>query len=776
MKKTITFLLLTFVLVSITSLNGLATEPEDKTLSPYFFVQSDNPEVDQLPLKSTNVSVNVSGVMANVTVAQTYKNEGTTSLEAIYVFPASTKAAVHAMKMTIGERTIIANVAEREAARKEYEAAKNRGKSASLLEQHRPNVFQMNVANILPEDVIVVEMKYTELLVPENAEYQFVYPTVVGPRYVDSAKDAPSSNETWTQNPYLHEGEAPTSTFDLNVFMEAGLPIQEITCSSHKVAISYNGPTSAEIALDSSETHGGNRDYILKYRLAGNKIQTGLLLFEGEKENHFLLMVQPPKRVKTEEIPPREYIFIVDVSGSMHGFPFEISKKLLKDLLGNLRPTDRFNVLLFAGSASTLSEHSLPATEENLQRAIIVINNQLGGGGTRLLPALQKAFSLPGTEGFSRNIIIATDGYVAVEKEAFDLIRNQLGNANVFSFGIGSSVNRHLIEGMARVGMGEPYVITDPKDAPATAEKFRKLIQTPALTNIHIDWNGFDVYDIEPPAIPDVMADRPVIVFGKWRGRPNGTLQLKGRAGNKTIKQRINVSQVRPSPKNASLRYLWARHRIAVLSDYNALSNDDGRVEEITRLGLSYNLLTAYTSFIAVDSVTGLKDGKAVTVNQPLPLPQGVSDHAVGRQRFAAAKPLLAPSNYGGLRVKSRLDQEIMAVEEDKKEAASTNGKRIRLLTIEKDGGYSKEELKRIITAHLEKTNQACGTLINGIGPFSLTIAIDASGKVQTVTLNNHQKIDAALLDCLKKSFKEMQFPASKTGKKSVLSVTFDLI
>ena len=351
--------------------NIVCAQPEkdaDKTLSPYFFVKSDDPEVDQLPLKSTSVKVDISGVIADVVVTQVYKNEGNRPLEAVYIFPASTRAAVYGMKMTIGERTIIAKIRKREEARREYEQAKQEGKSASLLEQYRPNVFQMNVANILPADVIKVELRYTELLVPTDAVYEFVYPTVVGPRYSEQRATEAGPGEKWIENPYLHQGESPTYIFHIAVNLSAGLPIQDLTCSSHQVSVNYEGHGLASVRLDPSEKYGGNRDFLLKYRLAGGKIKTGLLLFEGEDENFFLLMLQPPKRVHEVHIPPREYIFIVDVSGSMHGFPLNISKKLLKDLMGNLRPTDRFNVLLFAGGSSVMSTQSVPATPPNITR------------------------------------------------------------------------------------------------------------------------------------------------------------------------------------------------------------------------------------------------------------------------------------------------------------------------------------------------------------------------------------------------------------------------
>ena len=303
------------------SAQGQPTEEANKTLSPYFLVRSDDPGVDQLPLRSTSADVKVVGVIAHIIVTQVYKNEGKTPLEAIYIFPASTRAAVYGMKMTIGKRTIIAKIRERKEARRQYEEAKQQGKSASLLEQQRPNVFQMNVANILPGDVIRVELKYTELLIPTDGIYEFIYPTVVGPRYSNQPAETARPSQKWVENPYLHQGESPTYTFDITADLAVGLPIQNVACTSHKVDIHYDGPSRASIKLDPSEKNGGNRDFILKYQLAGGKVQSGVLLFEGEKENFFLLMLQPPKRVNVSQIPPREYIFIVDVSGFHVWFP-----------------------------------------------------------------------------------------------------------------------------------------------------------------------------------------------------------------------------------------------------------------------------------------------------------------------------------------------------------------------------------------------------------------------------------------------------------------------
>jgi Ca-activated chloride channel family protein len=741
---------------------------EDRTLSPYFFVKSDDPQVDALPLRSTSALVNVSGVIADVQVTQIYKNEGMKPLEAIYVFPASTKAAVYGMKMTIGERVVLARISKREDARREYEQAREQGRSASLLEQQRPNVFQMNVANIMPGDEIKVELKYTELLVPTNKVYEFVYPTVVGPRYSNPSSETASPSHPWVRNPYLHQGERPPYTFDITVGLAAGLPIRELECPTHKVATTFDGPSLATITLDPSEHAGGNRDYILRYRLDGDRMQSGLLLHQGERENFFLLTMQPPRRVTRGEIPGREYIFIVDVSGSMHGFPLDISKKLMKNLLGNLLPTDTFNVLLFSGGSSVMSEQSVPATPENVQRAVSVIDRQQGGGGTELLPAFRRALALRKADGYSRTIVIATDGYVTVEEEVFDLIRKNLGEANVFAFGIGSSVNRHIIEGMARVGMGEPFIITKPEDAPAQAERFRTLIQSPVLTHIKLGFHGFDVYDVEPLSIPDVLAERPILVFGKWRGQPGGTISLSGTSGNGPYRETVDVGKVRPHKRNAALRYLWARHRIAMLSDYNKLRSRDERVKEVTELGLAYNLLTAYTSFVAVDSEVRNTTGQSTTVNQPLPLPQGVSDYAVGKMRLSEAPASLASPFTARKEVDGLLRDQTAAAE---KGSTAEEKRKVGIDSVTVSGGLSKEAVLTFVQKHIAEIER-CTAISELRGNIVLELTIAADGKMRTVKVISGSLNNSNAERCVLETVKRWPFPAGQGGRQGTARVS----
>jgi Ca-activated chloride channel family protein len=534
------------------------------------------------------------------------------------------------MKMVIGQQVVTATIKERQSAKQEFEKAKEEGKSASLLEQQRPNVFTMNVANIMPNDVVHIELHYTELLIPTEGTYQFVYPTVVGPRYSNQPEAGAPETEKWVKSPYLRQGSSPPTRFNISATVSTGIPLEELACPSHKVSVQWENKSVVQVSLEDPEDFGGNRDFVLHYRLTGREIQCGLMLYEGESENFFLLMVQPPERIKLADIPPREYIFVLDVSGSMHGFPLDTAKMLVKDLISHLRQTDIFNVILFSGGSAVMAPSSIPATKGNILKAIHMIDAQRGGGGTELSPALNRALSLPRDENFSRTVMVITDGFINAEKDVFELIQNNLNTTNFFSFGIGSSVNRYLIEGMAKAGLGEPFVVLGPEEASSVAERFRNYVQSPVLTQIKVEYKGFDAYDVEPRTLPDLFAQRPLVVFGKWRGGPGGRIEISGKSGKGNYVQTFQVSGTKSLEANSALRYLWARSRVARLSDFNFGKDNPETKEEVTSLGLTYSLVTSYTSFIALLEVIRNQEGHGTDVDQPLPLPLNVSDLAVG--------------------------------------------------------------------------------------------------------------------------------------------------
>lgn len=739
----------------------LKSEKGDGSLSPYFFVQG-NPKVDSFPLLKTQANVTISGISAKIKLTQVYKNDGRKTIEAIYVFPLGTRAAIHAMKMKIGKRTIDAKIEETAKAQKIYQTAKQEGKVASLLEQQRPNVFQMKVANIMPGDVIEVLVQYTEILVPENGTYEFVFPTVVGPRYTGGKKDALNTKNNWTATPYLHEGKEPSYNFNINVNLKTGISYSKVWSPSHDVTVNKTAADEAEIALSPKKEKSGNKDFILRYNLQGNAIHTGLLLYPGEKEKIFLLMLEPPKNVDATMVPPREYVFILDVSGSMDGFPLEVSKTLIKKIVGNLREKDYFNILFFAGDSAVLSPHPLQATEKNKKKAINMVMSQKGGGGTEILDALKKALALEKKRGLSRIIVTATDGYVAVEKEAFDLIRNNLDEANFFAFGIGTAVNRYLIEGMARAGKGEPFVATNQKEAEEAAGKFIEYVKHPLLTDIKVDFDGFDAYEVEPLSLPDLFAKRPLVLFGKYKNAA-GKIKVSGKTAAGNYEKVVVVNKAMEEKNNEALKYLWAREKIARLSDYGKIGVNVAK--EVTALGLKYHLITDYTSFVAVDKIVR-KTGEAVTVKQPLPLPEGVSDLAVGEGGYTGSSyksgkaynslgAVNAPTMTTAVPLKDMEADELGAKEKIK------SAPQIYVSGGTLPSGVSLDAVEKAILSQIKKE------LEDTFNKWNLTRAVITlkveKGKITELKIKTYEGKECKE-DVLEKLFQKLHFPASFKG------------
>jgi Ca-activated chloride channel family protein len=740
--------------------------------APYFQL----PTGAQLPLEESRAEIGIVGPVARVQVTQTYVNQGPTAIEAVYVFPASTQAAVHGMRMTIGARTIEAQIQKRDQARADYEEAKAQGQTASLLEQERPNVFTMNVANILPGDRIQVVLDYSELIVPTDGVYELVYPAVVGPRYS-------GGGEAWAQNPHSGSGAAPSYRFGVRAKIESGLPLAAVSCPSHPVTPHFSSARGAVVEL--SDPGSGDRDFVLRYRLSQGAIEGGLSLFPQGDGGYFLLQLEPPARVAPEQILPREYLFVVDVSGSMGGFPLESSKTLIRNLLGRLRPTDRFNILLFAGGSRVLSPTSLPVTPANLQRALELIDQQGAGGGTELLPALSRALALPrAKEASSTAIVLITDGYVTVEREALELIQKNLGRANLFTFGIGSSVNRYLIEALARAGLGEPFVVLDQAAAPDAAERLIRYVESPVLTQVTVEAQGFLAQDLEPAVLPDLYAARPLVLLGRYRGPAGGRLVVRGQTPNGPFEQIIRVSDAVPSDDQAVLRTLWARKRVERLSDLAGAQSDDGLVAEVTKLGLEHRIMTAHTSFVAIDSARRNRGG-STTVRQVLPTPAGVSHGQV-----FGANGLGSGAGYGGLGLRGTgaggggrglgtmggVGAGGSGILEGKAGKRDLNVQQGSPLVM---GSLDKDVIRRVIQSHRAKFAYCYekGLLRQPelSGKVVLRFVIAGDGKTSKVEFDPGSTLkDAAVEECLLKAARLMKFPAPTGG--GVVVVKYPLL
>src|SRR6266699_5250239 len=454
------------------------------------------------PLKHTDVKVEISGFLARAVITQEFENPFKEKIEAVYAFPLPQNAAVDDMTMLVGDRTVRGKILRREEAQAVYEAAKSNGQTASLLNQERPNIFTQSVANILPAEQIKISLSYVETLKYEDGSYEFVFPMVVGPRYVPGepvgAKGngfAPDTNRVPDASRITPApppaGMRAGHDISLDIALDAGVSIDGLASKSHDVEIERADNRRAHLRLKDLATIP-NKDFILHYDVAGQKMQDALLTHSGNNGGYFTLILQPPEKVNAADVMPKELVFVLDTSGSMSGFPIEKAKETMKLALDNLYPYDTFNLITFSGDEHILFPEPVPATKENLAKAQAFLETRQGGGGTEMMKAIKASMDPSDRQDHVRVVCFMTDGYVGNDMEIIGEVQKH-PNARVFAFGIGSSVNRFLLDNMARCGRGEVEYVGLNDDGSAAARRMYERVRNPLLTDITIDWNGMPV-------------------------------------------------------------------------------------------------------------------------------------------------------------------------------------------------------------------------------------------------------------------------------------------
>ncbi|MCX6628137.1 MAG: VIT and VWA domain-containing protein [Candidatus Solibacter sp.] len=577
------------------------------------------------PLRHTDVQVRIAGPLARVTVTQEFYNPFAEKIEAVYTFPLPPDSAVDDMTMHVGERTIRGLIKPRDEARKIYEEARRTGRIASLLDQERPNIFTQAVANIVPGATVKIQISYVETVPYEAGAYAFNFPMVVAPRYMprrgvpDAARIAP---------PVTPEGTRAGHDISVDVRIDAGVPIEAIESRTHDVAVERPNPRQAVVKLRDKAVIP-NKDFILKYGVAGRRVEDAVLTHTG----YFTLLLQPPDRVQPEEIAPKELVFVLDTSGSMSGFPVEKAKEAMGLALDGLNPRDTFNLITFAGDTHILFPKPVPATPENRRQAREFLNSRSGSGGTEMMKAIRAALSPSDAPERTRVVCFMTDGEVGNDLEIIAEVQRH-PNARVFAFGIGSSVNHFLLDGMARYGRGEVEYVGLQDDGSAAARRFHERVHSPLLTDIAIDWGGLAVTGVYPARIPDLFAAKPLVVSGRYTSPGAGVIRLRGKMAGRDFTREIRVNLPASQPENAMLATLWARRRVEDLmsQDFGGLQRGamrDDLKQQITKLGIDYRLMTPFTSFVAVEEKVITEGGAPRRVEVPVEMPDGMSYEGV---------------------------------------------------------------------------------------------------------------------------------------------------
>lgn len=614
-----------------------------KTRKPGHFVPA--------PLLATEVEIDVTGPVARTRVRQHYINPTKAWIEGVYVFPLADKSAVDVLRMRIGDRLIEGIIRERRQARRIYEAAKAKGRRAALLESQRPNVFMTNVANIGPGENITIEIAYQQTLPVRDGEFRLRFPMVVGPRYFPEGQsglfvagglggpgpdmDKTKDRENMT-SPVIRPEDGKINPLTLTVRINGATAVTGLKSHHHRVTITRAEDGTRLVKLAEGPV-AADRDFELTWS-AGADSATSILFTEQWQGRHYgLVMVVPPRDGESEIITHgREIVFVMDTSGSMAGRSIRQAKSSLKYALGRLKPADKFNVIQFNSVTDALFDRVVPASPENKLMAIAYVGALKAEGGTEMRSALFAALDGSVNPRRLRQVVFMTDGAVGNESRLFGTITRRLGDARLFTVGIGSAPNGYFMRGAARRGRGTFTFIGAPEQVDSRMRALWAKLAKPVVTHLSVAPLSETTMETWPDPVPDLFAGTPVYIAVRFEGKPTDIV-VKGQSAAGPWRKRLAFAG---AAKGSGIAKLWAREKIAGLQTlkYVGVSGDEIR-ERVVAVALAHGLVTRHTSLVAVDKAVA-RDFAVPLLTKKLPhnLPFGWEyDKVFGKRPSPAA-------------------------------------------------------------------------------------------------------------------------------------------
>ncbi|WP_278382005.1 marine proteobacterial sortase target protein [Pseudoalteromonas distincta] len=618
-----------FIFIAIVLLASFKSHAQSPKLE--LFDSNGAPAGPAIILKS-DANMTLTGLINHVVVTQTYQNENPFAVNARYVFPLPDESAVHAMTMRIGERVIKGQIDKKVEAEKKYEEAKKAGNQAALVRQQRANMFITNVANIGPGEQVIIELEYQEIIDYSSGTFAIRFPTTITPRYhvISGEVEVNTQNQAhvnslptgWLSPVYSiknsnQNDNVPSSQFSLNIDIDVGLELVDINSKFHNVDVQNTAFGQYKIALN--ETNTVNRDFLLEFKPL-QKEQAQAAFFTQQFENgdrYGLAMLMPPGDhfTQTQRLP-REMVFVVDTSGSMHGQSMEQAKKALFYALSLLDSDDSFNIIGFDNIVTPMSDKPLIASDFNLRRAERFIYSLEADGGTEIQGALNAVLDGSQFDGFVRQVVFLTDGSVSNEDALFKNIQSKLGDSRLFTVGIGSAPNSFFMRRAADIGKGSfTFIGSTSEVQPKMQQLFDKLAH-PAITNLALSDESGNSLDFWPSPLPDLYFGEPIMVAIKLNNAKNVVLAGQTAQGPLSIKL-----STQNSSNAQGIAKLWARQKIKSLLLYNEQSVVK---EEVQELALTHQLLSPFTAFIAIEQ-TQIKEVAEQTAQATNAVPQGMA-------------------------------------------------------------------------------------------------------------------------------------------------------
>ncbi|HEY9405722.1 MAG TPA: VIT domain-containing protein [Pyrinomonadaceae bacterium] len=591
------------------------------------------PEASPLPLESMDVIAQITGPLVSVTVTQLFGNPFNEPVELSYLFPLPHEAAVFDFELRVGDTMITASVEELEAARRAYEEARDRGRLASLLEQKRLSLFSLDLANVRPGESVRATLRYQERLRYDDGRYSFIFRMGVTPRYSRTPEQAQGADA-----PVSPQG-APAPSVDISVSVDVGAEIGDIKAfesPSHPVEVTRLDERRAQLRL--AGDHVPNKDFVLRYPVAGEEVGARAWLSASPAGAKLLATLVPPAIADVAEPPPREFVFVLDRSGSMTGGPLAEAKNALRACLRTLGERDSFALLAFDDRLEWLHEGAIPFTQKSVDDADRWLDRLDARGGTEIAGALGAALSLPTDPERRRYVVFLTDGAVHDEAGTLEVVRKSLGRARLFAFGLGPSVNRGLLAKAAEAGRGTAEFLQLGEDVEGAIIRFQDRVSYTVLTDLRLEWEGVKAWDVYPRSLPDLYAGQPleVVACASHDGSAaEGSLTLIGDRGGEEVRARVALP--RPGGRDGAVERAWARARVDDLLAQGSESarNLPGAREQVIALAVEHRLVTTYTALVAVDADGEARgDGRPRQVAVSQPLPEGVI--------MGAAPPVMA--------------------------------------------------------------------------------------------------------------------------------------
>lgn len=568
-----------------------------------------------LPLKSTAIRGAICGPLAEITVEQKFHNPFTTPITLEYLMPLPEGAAIGGYHITIGDRNIQGILKERQSARQTYEDAIASGQRASLLEERRPNLFAIEIANVQPNEAILTTIRYTERLKYSDGSYEFVFPMGITPKYHAVSESAQSTGGT---DAPIELDEAHFGPVTLELALDAGVPLTALTSPSHALDGVQDSPNTAQIRFAQREIP--NRDFIMRYACAAEDLQAvAWLSDEGDTGAIALITALPPRLDLSAEPDPREFIFVIDRSGSMQGAVFIQTCNALKACLRALGEQDAFTILAFDDRLEWFAAALQAAHADTVSAADAWIDKLTARGGTEILGALKAALALPTDSSRARYVVFLTDGAVSDEERVLQEISAARKPARIFTFGIGPSVNRALLGSMARLGRGVAQFLRQDEDIEGALTRFQDRVGFPALTDLELLTEHTQLWDTYPAPLPDLFVGQPLEIATKLQRSNAARITITGKRNGQPVAFEMYLPTA--NAKNTAIRQAWAKARLMSLTDDLVRGADfESTRAKIISLALEFGLVTQFTSLVAVDSQSvGGNAAMPVRVSQPLP-------------------------------------------------------------------------------------------------------------------------------------------------------------